>query len=81
MSQDAIRRFRELANERPYSTSEKERALASFFVEASKQLAKPEQTDSGFDHPFVLERKLRSLRSALLRRARLDDRRRRLTPA
>jgi eukaryotic-like serine/threonine-protein kinase len=42
--QDAIRRFRELANERPYSTSEKERLLASFFVEASKQLAKPDKS-------------------------------------
>ncbi len=41
--QDAVRRFRELAKERPYSTSEKERLLASFFVEASKQLAKPDK--------------------------------------
>ena len=38
--QDAVRRFRELANEKPYSTAEKESALASFFVEASEQLAK-----------------------------------------
>ena len=74
-SQDAVRRFRELANEEPYSTAEKERLLASFFVEASKQLAKADKPIPALDHGFVLERKLRSLRSALLRRARLGDRR------
>ena len=41
--QDGLRRFRELAKEGPYSTSEKERLLASFFVEASKQLAKADK--------------------------------------
>lgn len=42
-SQDAVRRFRALANEEPYSTAEKERLLASFFVEASKQLIKADK--------------------------------------
>jgi hypothetical protein len=41
--QDGLRRFRELAKQGPYSTSEKERLLASFFVEASKQLAKADK--------------------------------------
>jgi eukaryotic-like serine/threonine-protein kinase len=40
---DAARRFDALAKDRPYSTAEKDRLLASFFVEASKQLAKADR--------------------------------------
>ncbi|HEY5953212.1 MAG TPA: hypothetical protein VIT18_02540, partial [Terrimicrobiaceae bacterium] len=39
--QDAARRFEALTKDDIYSTAEKDRLLASFFVEASKQLAKP----------------------------------------
>jgi eukaryotic-like serine/threonine-protein kinase len=38
-NEDAARRFGELVNEGTYSTDEKERLLASFFVNASRQLA------------------------------------------
>jgi eukaryotic-like serine/threonine-protein kinase len=40
---DAARRFDTLAKDRPYSIAEKDRLLASFFVEASKQLAKADR--------------------------------------
>ena len=45
--QDAVRRFRELANEEPYSIDEDEKHLASFFVEASKRLTIPDKPISG----------------------------------
>lgn len=38
---DAAKRFEALAKDGIYSTEEKDRLLASFFVEASKQLSKP----------------------------------------
>ena len=38
-NEDAARRFGELVKEGPYSIAEKERVLASFFVNASRQLA------------------------------------------
>jgi eukaryotic-like serine/threonine-protein kinase len=40
---EAAIRFDALANEEPYSVAEKEKDLANFFVEASKQLAKPDK--------------------------------------
>jgi hypothetical protein len=40
---DAAERFEALATEGIYSIDENERVLASFFVEASKQLAKPDK--------------------------------------
>ena len=40
---EAARRFEEIAQDGTYSTEEPDRLLASFFVEASKQLAKPKK--------------------------------------
>ena len=40
---DAASRFDALAREGPYSIAEKDLLIASFFVEASKQLAKPDK--------------------------------------
>ena len=41
--QEARRRFDELSKELPYSIGKNERSLATFFLEASKQLAKPDK--------------------------------------
>ena len=40
---EAARRFEEIAQDGTYSTEDPDRLLASFFVEASKQLAKPKK--------------------------------------